>query len=244
MSTIQKTQDYKQFKYFDCNRTINPTLLVPPIKAKNMLHNHPIVVTKEKYVIDGQHRLEAAKFLGVPIYYVVDEDLTEHDIPMINANQKAWQIKDFLGFYVKQGKPVYLFIEKASTYFKLPVHFIISCLKKSKEAFKDFRKGTLTFCDEGENFDYDEYWKEFEKFDECYKLCLTICDKKSEYLSFESMRTLWCFMQRENYNHEIFMRKCATWRDKVKEAFSFRTKKYIMEGLERLYNMKSKINYI
>ena len=66
-----KTSDYSIFKKFPGNRDINPLNLrkiTNSIKMHNMLDLKPIIVTESMEVTDGQHRLEAAKVLGVPIF--------------------------------------------------------------------------------------------------------------------------------------------------------------------------------
>ena len=45
--------------------------LMQSISYRNLLAWRPIIVTKNFLVIDGLHRLEAAKRLGVEIYYEV-----------------------------------------------------------------------------------------------------------------------------------------------------------------------------
>jgi hypothetical protein len=71
MTTIHKTTDYDQFKFLESQRNVTRTSAVlESIKQKNMLDLKPIICNKEKYVLDGQHRLLAAKQLRVPIYYI------------------------------------------------------------------------------------------------------------------------------------------------------------------------------
>jgi hypothetical protein len=70
-SAIYKTTDYDIFKTLAENRPISVKQvgkLVREIQRKNMLHIKPIDVTADMEVVDGQHRLAAARELGVPIY--------------------------------------------------------------------------------------------------------------------------------------------------------------------------------
>jgi len=76
---IKSTMDHDRFVSHRLCRKISKALvadLVKGIQDLNMLDCHPIVVTTVNEVISGQHRLAAAKQLGVPVYYVV-RDLGE-----------------------------------------------------------------------------------------------------------------------------------------------------------------------
>ena len=84
---IQKTKDYEMFKFRDDNRPLSqPHLkaLIDSIKSKNLLEMRPIQVNAQFEVIDGQHRIAAAKALGVDIYYQVEESLNPEDIIRLN----------------------------------------------------------------------------------------------------------------------------------------------------------------
>lgn len=71
---ILKTKDYGSFKEINSNREVDQRhvrSLVAAIEQKNLLHVNPIVCNADMEVIDGQHRLEAARALGVEIYYTL-----------------------------------------------------------------------------------------------------------------------------------------------------------------------------
>ena len=116
---MEKTRDYARFKLTDDNRDggvkeIHVQRLIDSIKAKNLLELRPIIVNNNWEVIDGQHRLEAAKRLGVDIYYEVKADTEKHDIILLNIAEK-WQQRDYLNYYVKNGYPEYI---KLDTFLK------------------------------------------------------------------------------------------------------------------------------
>lgn len=111
MTEIKQSVLYDSFKKLNGNRQIdlkNLGQLVESIKKQNNLPLHPVIVNTEMYVIDGQHRLEAAKLLNVPIYYIVsteskDEDIYKHLIS-VNVNQKKWSLEDFFHLYAEKYK--------------------------------------------------------------------------------------------------------------------------------------------
>lgn len=107
---IHSTQSYDKFKNFLSNRDVKGSHLknlIESIQRKNLLHLFPIVVNKNFEIIDGQHRLAAARALNVPIYYIVDSSVTQADIAMVNNNRKGWTAKDYIKFYYEEGLPQY-----------------------------------------------------------------------------------------------------------------------------------------
>ena len=111
MSAIKMTSDYDKFKFREDNRaTINQShvnRLADSIKARNLLELRPISVNSDMEVIDGQHRLLAAKMLGVPVYYNQNHELTPSDIIIMNVAQ-AWGQGDYLNYYCKNHYPEYI----------------------------------------------------------------------------------------------------------------------------------------
>lgn len=73
----------------------------------NMLHLRPIIVNNDMEIIDGQHRLAAAKLLKLEVPYKVDENSSEKDVILLNNNQKSWTLEDYLNFYINQGNEEY-----------------------------------------------------------------------------------------------------------------------------------------
>lgn len=108
------TSNYNQFKNFDGNRATDQNHideLIRSIKNSNKLHLHPIIVDQNKNIIDGQHRLAAARELKLPIYYIVDVDAEKSDIPILNTNRRNWLLTDYISFYQESGLEDYIFIQ-------------------------------------------------------------------------------------------------------------------------------------
>jgi len=102
MSEILETMDYSIFRDITSNRevdSIHVRKLATSIKRKNLLSLHPILVNSNMEIIDGQHRLEAAKYLQIPIYYIISDGIGKIDISVINSNQKKWSINDYINYF-------------------------------------------------------------------------------------------------------------------------------------------------
>lgn len=140
---IKTSTDYDSFIILDENRDVVKSHLLKLIKSiseKNFLHLFPIIINNKKEVIEGQHRLFASKELGVPIYYIVDNNIQSFDIAMVNSNRKAWKADDYIKFYAKRGNKSYISLSKFRKEF--PKITIGSALKLfDKHAYNYFMSG-------------------------------------------------------------------------------------------------------
>lgn len=107
---MKKTKNYNLFSYMNGNRSVHAghvSKLVESISKKNLLKYNPIMVDKNMMVIDGQHRLEAAKELGLYVYYnTVDAGLL--DVISLNTNAKNWSMSDYVESHIEMGNREYI----------------------------------------------------------------------------------------------------------------------------------------
>jgi hypothetical protein len=106
---LQKTKDYHIFKLRDSNRDISELhvkKLIDAISLENNLHLHPIIVNINWEVIDGQHRLLAAKKLGLFIYFIKDDNVSNNHIVTSNVNQNKFKNIDYVKYYCKEEKNI------------------------------------------------------------------------------------------------------------------------------------------
>jgi len=123
---VYRTDDLSQFKMMSSNRAVS-RLRVRKIanellSGNDLLRHYPIQVTKDGYVIDGQHRLEAAKLAqrenpNICIYFLVRDTLSDDmhkaqatmsvpEMMMIRHNvldRNNWGYVDFLNFWSDKG---------------------------------------------------------------------------------------------------------------------------------------------
>lgn len=102
---VFQTRDYDQFKTLIGNRDINKQhvnqLIQLMVANGNLTDQFPIVIGKDGYVIDGQHRLEALKTLGWEVGYVIDENATIETIRNINQGNRNWNWRDIAESYAR-----------------------------------------------------------------------------------------------------------------------------------------------
>ena len=154
VSEVMKTGDYSIFKKHPNNRPIdqgNLKRIISSIKSLNLLKFRPILVDSEMRVVDGQHRLEAAKTLGKEVFYQINETSTHEDIALLNAAQKRWSMKEYTDYYASLGNENYSklksFCEQTNT---PPNEAIKLCRKTGGRGFQAFRKGQFTFFSDEE----------------------------------------------------------------------------------------------
>ncbi len=130
--TILSTTDYSIFKTVTGNREISRghvSKLADAIDNRNMLSARPIIVNAEFEVIDGQHRLEAAKLLNVPIYYVVMARGDYKDVAILNEAAMNWSSGDYVTMFAKQGYPQYKKLEDLVKDYDISVSYVLHAIK-------------------------------------------------------------------------------------------------------------------
>lgn len=112
-NNIYTTTDYSIFKAIDGNRAINGQHLARIKKSMQEEYLFTAIMVNDKMeVIDGQHRLEAAKSLGLPVNYLVCEGYNLLDVQRLNQNLKAWNTHDYLAGYCDMGINDYIIFKK------------------------------------------------------------------------------------------------------------------------------------
>lgn len=135
---IKESMEYDSFGYHAHNRPVNTNnkrfkKLKSSMKKYGWLDGFPMMVNEpagfgEDFIIlDGQHRFEAAKQLGIPIKYVIEQQ-RDLDIAEINAPQEKWSISDYITAYVSQGNKHYAYINQMVAHTKFPQGLVISML--------------------------------------------------------------------------------------------------------------------
>jgi len=109
VNQVNETNDYSMFKTLEGNRHVNK-LHVKRLKEsfqKSYLLS-PIIVNEKFEIIDGQHRFEAAKQIGVPVNFLVAPNYGLKEVQMLNENMKNWKKEDYLNAYCDLKYPEYL----------------------------------------------------------------------------------------------------------------------------------------
>lgn len=102
VNKVLESIEYEKFNFLKRNRDIDMKH-VENLKASFSEKGQlvAITVTRDMEVTDGQHRLMAAKLLGLPIRYIVDDNVKASDVIEMNTTQKKWSIDAYLSSYAQ-----------------------------------------------------------------------------------------------------------------------------------------------
>lgn len=237
MFELQKTSDYSIFKLLDYNRGLDiPNLdrIVASLKIKNMLHLRPILVRSDMAVLDGQHRLEAAKKLGVEIFYQIQEEAEDEDIILLNANQKGWETADYLNHYAKKGNPNYVEFLRFSKEYEVSFDLLRIMLYGSEHAIMTkVRSGTIIFGDKEKKEAQEKLWS----LGEVLKVISRLCLEKGTFLRSSRMKiSIIDFLSIDDVALDIFLKKLSIKFDCIHPCAS---RAAYMQMFKGIYNWKN-----
>jgi len=110
VNKVYKTSNLSIFKTLPGNRVPNLqhiNRLTYSLNKYGMKCN-PILVNENMEVIDGQHRLEAAKIAKTYVFYIITPGYTLTEVHTLNLNQKNWSKSDYMDGYANMGIKSYI----------------------------------------------------------------------------------------------------------------------------------------
>lgn len=233
---ILSTTDYDKFSFKDGNRKINNRnyfKLLESMKEKQLMI--PILVNEKFEIIDGQHRYQASKELGLPVYYFVVEGYGSEEMKRANLVSSNWTKDDFLNMFLADGEEAYEAIKEIMDEYEVPVSLIIKVFaamqgKNQKLVSKQFEEGTFDTKNMDNVKDFFVALEDFSFF------------KPYKTLQF-SRAFLKLYMQKE-YDHSIMQQR-------LEKRANFLTKKntvddYLVTLTKELYSfgpIKHKLFY-
>jgi len=150
---VQFTKNYDMFELMEDNRDVKDERhireLMGSMERNGFLQSKAISVKNNgsKYIVlDGQHRLEAAKRLEIAVWYNIDDDIPEAALPDLQIAKK-WLPKDYLKHFVVNGVKNYIKLQEiAEVCPKVSMTTIALLLEGSSQGDGTnirFRTGTL-----------------------------------------------------------------------------------------------------
>jgi len=228
---IWKTKNYDQFKYFKSNRevTVNQKLSTE-IKTNNRLHSHPIVVDKNMYVLDGQHRLDIAREMKIDIYYIIDEMGCEDDIRLTQGS-KNWSQNDYLNFHKSHNVAEYIFIDKIINEYDVKLNRILKCFITATDSYSitsSFKSGKIKF-----RIPQDEIIRIISDYKEISDTC-NLFIQKPFYSTFHD--SILILLQIKEFSKDRFIEQINRSPDHLIVASKFNSIKNVKDALLRIYN--------
>ena len=108
---IYRTNRYDLFELHDSNRNLDEShvdSISESMEKHGFLPHQHITVDEDGVVIDGQHRLAAARQTGEDVYYSLYSGKYSLDLVLdLNMYSEKWGIEDFVQSYVNRGRSDY-----------------------------------------------------------------------------------------------------------------------------------------
>lgn len=218
---IKKTKDYSKFQKLKGNREPDVThirRLMKSITANNMLATNPIIVTKDFYVIDGQHRLSAAQQLDIDIYYAVsEEDLNLRDVVLLNDTNKRWLLEDFVDSYIKLGYEEYQTWKQFAKKYSLRLTTAATLLSMEREStVLPSYKSKLAKSGDFEIKDIDYSIEFVEKLKQVEPYCYTT----TVFQNREFVRSVFSVINGEKYSWDDLIKYLSEYPEKLRKQYS------------------------
>lgn len=234
-----KTKDFSIFKKHASNRQLdnaNVRRIKNSIQARNMLELKPIVVNEKMEIIDGQHRLEAAKQLDVDIWYSICSECQDEDIILLNVNHKNWVLSDYLNYHLSNNKLDYIKFKE----------FMIKEKQDCKDAMKTLgivsRPGITSFKSGSFKFPENEQMTHIMHSLHNFKCILEIIALNKIQGSLITARAkfrsaLLDLLRNDDLDFEVFKNKILINLDKIRICSGYSS---YMQMFKDIYNWKNK----
>lgn len=227
---VYHTKDYSKFKHIDGNRNVVKPHL-KRLKAsmeKNYLFS-PILINEKHQIIDGQHRFEVCKELGLPVYYIIKKGYGLNEVQVLNSNLKNWSSDDYMNGYIELGLEDYnlykLFRQEFGFDHNSCLFMLTGKLATSNGGLnQDFKNGDFKVVNYKSAIQCAEKLKMIARYYDGYA--------RRSFV----MAMLKCFKNKE-YNHSVFMSKLAYQSTKLVDCTG--TQEYLTL-IEEIYNFKSR----
>lgn len=196
---ILQTMDYSKFKKLKGNRNVDPVRvqrIIQSIKKVGYITS-PLIVNEDLEVIDGQGRLEALRILGLPVEYIVHENIGIDECISMNINQINWVDRDYIYSYADRNYKSYILLKNLMEKYKLNLMILAMAVKKrSRFDSNMIRNGNLKITQE----EYEEAQKRLD-----YAISfIPFCKRKHGSLSKLLQACILCYDFKDIDNKRLF----------------------------------------
>jgi hypothetical protein len=228
LSQVFKTKDYGKFQFLQGNRPLKPhhlERLKASFQTKDL--EVPIIVNEKYEIIDGQHRFEVQKELGLPIVYIQKRGYGLHEVHALNMSRLNWGIKDFMNSYADLGMEEYI---KYREFWKKYRFDHLTCLgillghssRAGGTEFTAFADGKFKI-------------KSIKHAEELADKIMMVKELYPGYLRSNFVTAMIRLLNHPNYDHVEFLTKLRYQRDKMYDVAS--TNQYL-QMIDEIYNYR------
>lgn len=225
---VVRTKEYHLFSHLEGNRSINKqhvNRLIESMQEQYLVS--PIIVNNKYEIIDGQHRFEAVKELGLPLLYIMVKNYGLEEVQRFNSNQKNFSYEDFANGYIDLGNEDYKILKEFREKYKLDWGVSIALLSNQL-----YRSGGDSQKFKDGNFKVKSLKKATELADKLQDILVQYPDHR-KYFVYALMK----MMAIPGYDHRHFLGKLKYLSVKLVKCNSIEDYLKIME---MIYNYKSR----
>lgn len=223
------TKNYREFNLYNFNRPVDTT----SSKFKALLANVsdlgyiicPIIVDGNKFVIDGQHRLEVCKILKWEVPYVTNDKANDNDVEYANTYHKPWALGDFIHNRANTGDEACIYLQELmSDYNEFPIACVadVFCGHPTKKANSLIKSGGYTINDKLGH--------------EVLSVCRELESVTNKFNNVKLVRALtFIIKHNDHFDVDHFKNKCNT-----SKLHIFNNEADIIEEIAEIYNRYTK----
>ena len=226
---VYETNNYDIFKRIVGNRSVEQKRvdeLISSMKTNGWKFG-PILVNKNLEVLNGQHRVRAAKTVGIPVRYLVIDGGID-DVQGTNDDTR-WKMINYIHSYIERGNQNYIrlyeLMKKFSASYKLILRAAnISTNNITKESMMN---GTFTFTDE-----------HMARVDEKLPLVYEIWNAMSAigFRGSKDVKETASLFVVEHYDRDVINKLCASIKKATPTFLSTMNTQALLDSFERVYN--------
>lgn len=238
VSVIHETYDYDKFGFLDSNR---PTNKPHVIRLKESMDEEylisPITVNENFWIIDGQHRFEAAKEKGLPVRYIIAEGYGSDQMKRFNVNSSNWGKKEYLHHYVAEKHPEYLkFKLFMDTYPDFSLTTALSIVNGSTVHTERTIEGKRVLTK-----DFDRGLLQIKDYNHAVKTAESLMQIKPYYENYNMqsfVNVIRILLKDDNYNHSRMVQKFKLHKNNPDLVYRPARQIFVWDMLKNLYNFK------
>lgn len=229
---VHTTTDYFLFKSIDGNRNMSELHLTRLKKSMSENYLFTVIIVNENYeIIDGQHRFECIKELGLPLNYIVCKGYGLNEVHILNQNAKIWNADDYLEGYCNLNMKDYLVYREFKRKYRIGHSECMGLLTGVGiigANYKSFHNGQFKIT----------HLEEATNVMECVLQCETYY-KGARRKSF--IYTMSKLLKNENFNFSEFIQKLKLQPSALRDCINVNQYKSLIEEIYN-YKRRNKVN--
>ena len=230
---VFETYDYDSFKTVKGNRVVNEKWIEKLAeKMSSSELDVPVMCGPDMKVIDGQHRIQARKKLGLPVRVYVMDEAKDTDVARINADRVNLKSIDYLNFWrtrTHANQKDYQLLKYLADHYNFGIELAIMVgakqVARNWMLMADFKAGKYKIVD----------FKYAQDFGENYLKLIDLLGKPARARTF--LNVFMIFYKHPDFEFDRFYHACKTNGAKILNASDRQT---MIKALEWIYNFQLK----